>query len=126
MIPLDFVTEWRNVAPWPSNEQVEQDLIISRAAVEIFSVEEIAKRLAWRGGTALHKLYLHPAPRYSEDMDLDVLAGSVSTLRNNGYRILADLAFRRSLQPFGIADIIIIACFCLVIIRSISNKYHFL
>ena len=39
-------------------------------------------------------------------MDLDVLAGSVSTLRKNGYRILEDLAFRRSLQPFGIADII--------------------
>jgi predicted nucleotidyltransferase component of viral defense system len=70
LIPTDFITEWRNVAPWPFNEQVEQDLIISRAVVEMYNVEEIAKRLAWRGGTALHKLYLHPTPRYSEDIDL--------------------------------------------------------
>jgi predicted nucleotidyltransferase component of viral defense system len=46
------------------------DLIISRAIVEMFSVPEIARRLAWRGGTALHKLYLRAAPRYSEDIDL--------------------------------------------------------
>jgi hypothetical protein len=70
VIPRDFITEWRNVAPWPSDEQVEQDLIISRTVVEMFNVKEIAKHLAWRGGTALHKLYLHPAPRYSEDIDL--------------------------------------------------------
>lgn len=70
MIPTDFITEWRNIAPWPSNEQVEQDLIISRAIVEMYNEEEISKRLAWRGGTALHKLYLQPAPRYSEDIDL--------------------------------------------------------
>ena len=70
MIPIDFITEWRQVAPWPSNEQVEQDLIISRAIVEMFNLEQISKRLAWRGGTALHKLYLSSAPRYSEDIDL--------------------------------------------------------
>lgn len=70
MIPADFITEWRRVAPWPSNEQVEQDLIISRAIVEMYNREEVAERLAGRGGTALHKLYLHPAPRYSEDIDL--------------------------------------------------------
>ncbi len=70
MIPIDLISEWRNTAPWPANEQVEQDLIIRRAIVEMFSVEEIDRRLAWRGGTALHKLYLRPAPRYSEDIDL--------------------------------------------------------
>lgn len=70
MIPVDFITEWRHVAPWPSNEQVEQDLIISRAIVEMYNHDKISKQLAWRGGTALHKLYLQPAPRYSEDIDL--------------------------------------------------------
>ena len=70
MIPIDFITEWRQVAPWPSNEQVEQDLVISRAIVEIFNQEQLSTRLAWRGGTALHKLYLSSAPRYSEDIDL--------------------------------------------------------
>ena len=49
---------------------VEQDLVLSRALVEIFSVPELAESLAFRGGTALHKLHLRPAARYSEDIDL--------------------------------------------------------
>ena len=70
MIPFDFITEWRQVAPWIDDTQVEQDLIVSRALVEMFSQTEVARSLAFRGGTALFKLYLTPAPRYSEDIDL--------------------------------------------------------
>jgi len=70
MIPQAFITEWAENVPWKFNEQVEQDLIISRALVEIFSDEFLAESLAFRGGTALHKLYLKPQPRYSEDIDL--------------------------------------------------------
>lgn len=70
MIPQAFITEWSNTVPWQTNEQVEQDLIICRALVEIFSDPFLRDHLAFRGGTALHKLYLHPQPRYSEDIDL--------------------------------------------------------
>lgn len=70
MIPRASITAWRAQAPWPLDEQVEQDLVISRAIVEMFSIPELASRLAWRGGTALHKLYLTPASRYSDDIDL--------------------------------------------------------
>ena len=49
---------------------VEQDLVLSRAVVEIFSNGTLAEGLAIRGGTALHKLVLLPARRYSEDIDL--------------------------------------------------------
>jgi predicted nucleotidyltransferase component of viral defense system len=35
-----------------------------------FKDEFLAESLAFRGGTALHKLYLQPQPRYSEDIDL--------------------------------------------------------
>ncbi|MFZ6009230.1 MAG: nucleotidyl transferase AbiEii/AbiGii toxin family protein [Bacteroidota bacterium] len=70
MIPRSYIAQWRNHAPWRSNAQVEQDLIISRALVEIFSDDFLRQHLAFRGGTALHKLYLNPAPRYSEDIDL--------------------------------------------------------
>jgi predicted nucleotidyltransferase component of viral defense system len=70
MIPRAYITEWANQVPWQTNEQVEQDLVICRALVEIFSDEFLAKSLAFRGGTALHKLYLNPQPRYSEDIDL--------------------------------------------------------
>jgi len=74
LIPLDFVTEWRRTAPWIDDVQVEQDLIISRALVEIFGIAQVASALAFRGGTALYKLYLTPPPRYSEDIDLVQIA----------------------------------------------------
>lgn len=70
MIPRDYITEWRAQAPWVQDVQVEQDLVISRALVEIFSDPVLSEALAFRGGTALYKLYLLPAPRYSEDIDL--------------------------------------------------------
>lgn len=70
MIPRDYITAWRAQAPWVQDSQVEQDLIISRALVAIFSHPVLAAGLAFRGGTALYKLYLTPAARYSEDIDL--------------------------------------------------------
>lgn len=70
MIPRADIIAWREHAPWALNEQVEQDLVISRALVEIYSDDFLRQRLAFRGGTALHKIYLTPAARYSEDIDL--------------------------------------------------------
>jgi len=70
MIPKDYITAWRAQAPWRLDAQVEQDLVISRAIVDLFSVPEVASSLVFRGGTALYKIYLTPAVRYSEDIDL--------------------------------------------------------
>jgi predicted nucleotidyltransferase component of viral defense system len=70
MIPRGYITEWSARAPWQNDEQIEQDLIISRVLCEIYRDEFLAERLAFRGGTALHKLYIKPAARYSEDIDL--------------------------------------------------------
>lgn len=70
VIPRAYITEWSAKAPWQSDEQIEQDLLISRAICEIFQDEWLAEKLAFRGGTALHKLHLAPASRYSEDIDL--------------------------------------------------------
>lgn len=69
MIPKAYITHWRQIAPWIQDAQVEQDLIISRALVEMFNHPKIARALAFRGGTALYKLHMEPA-RYSEDIDL--------------------------------------------------------
>ena len=70
MIPAQNIVAWGNVAPWADPRQVEQDLIISRALVEIFSDPMLRRELRIRGGTALNKLHF-PAPmRYSEDIDL--------------------------------------------------------
>ncbi len=70
MIPEDFIVEWRARTRWATNEQVEQDLVLSRALAELFADPELAAALALRGGTALHKLHFSPARRYSEDIDL--------------------------------------------------------
>lgn len=70
MIPFDYITEWRAQAPWVDDAQVEQDLVISRALVEIFRHPLLAESVALRGGTALSKLHLRPPARYSEDIDL--------------------------------------------------------
>jgi predicted nucleotidyltransferase component of viral defense system len=70
MIPQQYITEWSAISPWKANEQVEQDLVICRSLVELFSDKYIVDRLAFRGGTALHKLFIKPQSRYSEDIDL--------------------------------------------------------
>jgi len=70
MINRASIIQWRTQTPWNTNEQVEQDLIICRALIAIFSDDFLASQLAFRGGTALHKLYLSPQVRYSEDIDL--------------------------------------------------------
>lgn len=81
MIPKAFITEWSKNAPWINNNQIEQDLIIERSLVEIFSDSELCEQLAFRGGTALHKLFLKPQARYSEDIDLVQLhAGDIGPL----------------------------------------------
>ena len=69
MIPAQNIVAWGNLVPWTDARQVEQDLIISRAVVEIFSDPILREALRFRGGTALNKLHF-PAPlRYSEDID---------------------------------------------------------
>jgi predicted nucleotidyltransferase component of viral defense system len=69
VIPQAAITEWGRVVPWPTVEQVEQDLLLSRLIVEIANDDYLGAELAFRGGTCLHKLHA-PAPlRYSEDLD---------------------------------------------------------
>ncbi len=70
MIPLMDIIAWSNVVPWAEQRQVEQDLIISRVAVELFRDQFLNEQLRFRGGTALNKFYFPKPVRYSEDIDL--------------------------------------------------------
>lgn len=70
MIPRAYIIEWQKNAPWQNNAQVEQDLVIERALIEIFSNDLLRENLAFRGGTVLHKIFIKPQVRYSEDIDL--------------------------------------------------------
>jgi predicted nucleotidyltransferase component of viral defense system len=70
VIPGIYIEQWKKNAPWKDAALVEQDLILSRALVELFNQPKISDSLAFRGGTALNKLFLNPPARYSEDIDL--------------------------------------------------------
>lgn len=70
MISRAFITEWRDKYPWNLDSQVEQDLILSRLLVELFSNTVISRRLRFRGATAIYKLFYKKPLRYSEDIDL--------------------------------------------------------
>ena len=63
----------QSVVPWPSQIQVEQDLLLCRAMVALFEDAFLQGQIAMRGGTLLHKVHLAPPARYSEDIDLVVI-----------------------------------------------------
>ena len=70
MIPRNFIIEWTGVVPWSEPRQVEQDLIITSALLRLYEHPVLQETFAFRGGTALNKLFFNPAFRYSEDIDL--------------------------------------------------------
>jgi hypothetical protein len=47
MIPKAHVLDWAAKTPWPEEQQVEQDLLICRALVAIFSDDFLRSRLAF-------------------------------------------------------------------------------
>lgn len=76
MIPKPVIASWRSIANWPQDDQVEQDLIISATLVDLYNHVFLKDKIAFRGGTALNKLVLPKALRYSEDIDLNRLDNS--------------------------------------------------
>ena len=83
MIPMMNIIAWSASAPWAEIRQVEQDLIISRALIDLFGDPMLAHELRLRGGTALHKLLLPRPLRYSEDIDLvRTTAGPIGPILN--------------------------------------------
>lgn len=86
MIPSAMITEWRTFAPWPESFQVEQDLVLSKALVQIYSDPHLKDTFAFRGGTALQKIFFKTPTRYSEDIDLvqvrkEPIGDSVNAMR---------------------------------------------
>ncbi len=45
MIPERYITEWSEQAPWVVNKYIEQDLIVCRALVSIYSDAFLADHL---------------------------------------------------------------------------------
>lgn len=87
MIQNIYLDEWRHVAPWSDDGMIEQDLVISRLLVELFNHPAISNSFAFRGGTAIYKLFSTQPIRYSEDIDLvqikaEPIGESINTIRN--------------------------------------------
>ena len=83
MIPEVNITAWSLTAPWAEPRQVEQDLIVSRALVEIFNHDLLGAELRFRGGTALNKIVFPEPLRYLEDIDLvRTSAGPIGPILN--------------------------------------------
>lgn len=90
MIPAQNIIAWSKHAPWAEQRQVEQDLIIARALVELFNDPFLRKELRFRGGTALNKLHFPKPLRYSEDIDLvRTMAGGIGPILDRVRDILA-------------------------------------
>jgi predicted nucleotidyltransferase component of viral defense system len=69
VIPRAAITEWGRTVPWPTVEQIEQDLLLARLIIEIANDDYLGDELLFRGGTCLHKLHAPKPLRYSEDLD---------------------------------------------------------
>lgn len=69
MILQGNIIAWQHIAPWNAYDQVEHDLVLSRAICELYANPVVSQRLVFRGGTALHKLFFNRAGRFSEDLD---------------------------------------------------------
>ena len=69
MIPRAAITEWGATRPWPSRDQIEQDLLLARTIIAIYEHPMLKEELAFGGGTCLHHVHLSSPLRYSEDLD---------------------------------------------------------
>ncbi len=97
MIPRANILEWQQFAPWQTNAQVEQDLVIERALIELFSSNMIRENLAFRGGTALHKIFMNPQARYSEDIDLvQIKPGPINPVMKEIRNAMSFLGLKRN------------------------------
>ena len=101
MIPQANIQAWREHAPWPNPAQVEQDLIICRALCDLFNAPALAGKIAFRGGTAIHKLLFKQPLRYSEDIDLvqtqaEPIGPTVDAIRLNHYLAIEDHPISRA------------------------------
>ena len=104
MLSVNDIAAWGITHPWASADQVEQDLLLSRAICAIAANDYLGGELVFRGGTALHKLHLLSPLRYSEDLDyVRTTGGGIRRLTEEllglGRGLGFDVGSRMSEQP---------------------------
>lgn len=67
MITEAELARWRSNVPWIPDDQVEQDLVLSRLIVELANHGLLGDELVFRGGTCFHKLWPERPWRYAAE-----------------------------------------------------------
>jgi predicted nucleotidyltransferase component of viral defense system len=89
LLPKAYIDQWKLNSPWRQDEFIEQDLILSRLLIELYSSKIITENLAFRGGTALNKLFLKIPYRYSEDLDfVQIKTGDIGVILSELRKII--------------------------------------
>lgn len=104
MIPALNIVAWSKAAPWAEQRQIEQDLIISRALIEMFGDDFLRSELRFRGGTALNKLHFPKPLRYSEDIDLvRTTSGPIGKILDRTRAVLEPWLGQGGFEPSSVA-----------------------
>lgn len=94
MIDRRDIIQWGVNHPWQNENQIEQDLLLSMAMVEIAADPLLGSELVLRGGTAFHKLFLPEPYRYSEDLDyVRTTAGGIGAVMKRLTALGQELGF---------------------------------
>src|SRR5258708_28098861 len=103
MIPLTRrdVLAHQAHAPWPTQRQIEQDLLLCRSMAALFDDKFLHGQVAMRGGTLLHKVHLAPPCRYSEDIDLVLLAIGLRIMYAKPFAGFSPMCWVNHRPPFG-------------------------
>ena len=102
--------EWSQQVPWQSNEQVEQDLVICRALVEIFSDEWPTEMAVWNRpdeiaeGAAIGERIIVGVRRLKARAELGGLGVPVDALEFRE-RVFAAEEIDHGIEGLGVAQI---------------------
>jgi len=105
MIPPMHLTHWRGKAPWGSDAQIEQDLVLTKALIQLYSDPLLTEAFVFRGGTAMQKLFYDSPTRYSEDIDIvqvraEPIGPAINALRQHLDPWLGRLSYERKTARF--------------------------
>ncbi|MCY4561957.1 MAG: nucleotidyl transferase AbiEii/AbiGii toxin family protein [Flavobacteriaceae bacterium] len=70
MLSPKIIYEWQEKTGLKNPYHSEHDLLLENCIVNLYANDFLKDKVAFKGGTALHKLYLKSNLRFSEDIDL--------------------------------------------------------
>lgn len=75
MIPQSYIENWRTQVPWQTLAMVEQDMVISRALIDLFNQPQVFHKYCKNDGIAITKDVFHTnmvQKRLNTDFQVDM------------------------------------------------------